>query len=578
MRVMKNMFLLVAALVLSACGGGGGGGGSSDATAPPGGNGASPGQFTVVTTVSPGGVISPESVTVDSGQSLAFTLTPDTGYSLESVAGCDGTLDGSTYTTGPIVSPCEVNAIFSLNSYEVTGAAGVGGGITPESLLVQHGSVVEFTLTPETGFLIEAVTGCGGTLDDNTYTTAVITAPCEVNASFSTVAKLLDGEYRGVMRSPKNVFFTDGASLTFAIDGFDAGITKESFFGGRTCLLDGALVGTQFPLTGSGTFKCSDFTEGTWSSGKIAKTNATASISEIEMAAGSDVYTIEIAGFRGGAVSNYDPALDFWMKDADLPQFEGNYRGRLQSLDECAVLTALSSTTDLSIAISGGVIALEQDSLIEGVCRFQGGIDNFEVGVIAASGDYECSNFDTGTWSTDRLVMTGDDSMFAELLVDVPSRGCAYTVKYLGFKAASGPPGSPGSPGPVEPVEPASLSLESCDLFGCQTVSLPFNQVTSASLTVVPTPEWYTLGEFRLSVGPEDIVISNIRAEVVSGAADAARILGLTEGVLTAGSQLVFELQSAPSTTSSTIEFAFDIDLVPGIPSTFVSSVTVVTN
>ena len=574
MRVMKNMFPLVAALVLSACGGGGGGG-SSGAAAPPGGNGASLGQFTVVTTVSQGGVISPESVTVDSGQSLAFTLTPDTGYSLESVAGCDGTLDGSTYTTGPIVSPCEVNATFSLNSYEVTGAAGVGGSITPESLLVKHGSVVEFTLTPETGFLIGSVTGCGGTLDENTYTTAVITAPCEVNASFSTVAKLLDGEYRGVMRSPKNVFFTDVASLTFAIDGFDADITKESFFGGRTCLLDGALVGTQFPLTGSGTFKCSDFTEGTWSSGKIAKTNATASIAEIEMTAGGDVYTIEIAGFRGGAVSNYDPALDFWMKDADLPQFGGIYDGRLQSLDECAVLTFPNSSTDLSIVINGGVIALEQDSFQEGVCRFQGEIDNFEDGVIAAFGDYECSNFDTGTWSTDRLVMTGDDSIFAELLLDVPSRGCSYTVKYLGFKAASGPPGSPG---PVEPVEPVALSLESCDLFGCQTVSLPFNQVKSASLTVVPTPEWYTLGEFRLSAGPEDIVISNIRAEVVSGNADAARILGLTEGVLTAGSQLVFELQSSRSTTSSTIEFAFDIDLVPGIPSTFFSSATVVTN
>ena len=458
-------------------------------------------------------------------------------------------------------------------SLTVSSTAGPGGDIAPPSQEVDHGATATFTVTPETGYRIDNVSGCGGSLDGNTYTTGTITEACTVAVTFSTIAELLNGSYDGVMRSPKNIFFTDSTSITFAIDGFDADIIKEAFFG-RTCLLDGVLAGAAFPLTGSGTFQCSDFTDGTWTSSKIAKTNATASLSEITMTAGSDVYTLKVAGFRGAQIGVYDSDLDYWLKDADLGHFSGSYDGKLQSLDSCAVLTFATSSTNLSIAINDGEIVLEQDAFFEGVCRFEGNIDGFEDGVIKASGDYKCSNFDTGTWSTDRLVMTGADSMFAELIVDVPSRGCGYTVKYLGFKA------SPSEPDPVEPdpVEPEASSLVSCGFFGCQAVALPFNQIANTTPSIIPIPDWYTLGEFRLSAGSEDVIISNIRAQVISGGVDSARIDGLAEGVLAAGEQVLFRLQSKRSTTSSTIEFAFDIDLIPGSPSTFFSTVTVTTN
>ena len=518
MRKIQVFCVLLATSLLVGCGGGGGG--SSDSTAPPGDN----------STVPPG--------------------------------------DDST------VPPGDDDTAPPVQTFNITTSTGPGGSISPGNATAEQGSSVVFTISPDTGFVVNSVSGCGGSLTELTYTTDLITASCEVIVDFSTVAELLNGEYEGVMVSPKNAFFTDATNIIFAIDGYDANVTKEAFFG-RTCLLDGSLAGAAFPLTGVGTFQCSDFTEGTWSSSKIAKTNETASLSEIEMTAGSDIYTIKVAGFRDDPVANYQPTLDFWVEGADLADFGGTYDGNMQSRDSCAALAFSTSSSGLFVSIDGNDIVLEQDAFFEGTCRFEGVIDGFSEGVVSASGDYQCSNFDSGTWSTDRLVMTGDDSMFAELLVDVPNRGCAYTVKYLGFKAASE---SPGSPGPEEPVEPVSLSLESCDLLGCQTVSLPFNQVKSASLTVVPAPEWYTLGEFRLNAGPEDIVISNIRAEVVSGVADAARVFGLAEGVVAAGSQIPFTLQSSRSTTSSTIEFAFDIDLVPGTPSTFFSTVTVTTN
>ena len=70
---------------------------------------------TVAASASVGGSISPSSdVSIAQGQSTLFELAPQEGYTVESVTGCSGTLDGSTYTTGPIIADCEVSAQFSL--------------------------------------------------------------------------------------------------------------------------------------------------------------------------------------------------------------------------------------------------------------------------------------------------------------------------------------------------------------------------------------------------------------------------------------------------------------------------------
>src|SRR5690606_9807828 len=52
------------------------------------------------------------------------------------------------------------------------------------------GDTAAFTLTPDTGFEIDAVGGtCGGTLDTGTsvYTTAAVTADCTVVANFKAI-------------------------------------------------------------------------------------------------------------------------------------------------------------------------------------------------------------------------------------------------------------------------------------------------------------------------------------------------------------------------------------------------------
>lgn len=68
--------------------------------------------------------------------------------------------------------------------FKVSATATAGGSITPPSRSVESGQTTTFTVTPDAGFAIAGVTGCNGSLSDNTYTTGVITAACEVKASF----------------------------------------------------------------------------------------------------------------------------------------------------------------------------------------------------------------------------------------------------------------------------------------------------------------------------------------------------------------------------------------------------------
>lgn len=175
----KAAVWLLCSALLSACGGG------SD---------SEPAVFNVSATATAGGSITPPSRRVESGQTTTFTVTPDTGYSIASVSGCNGSLTGNTYTTGAITSACAVTASFSLNSYTVTATAGEGGSISPGSATVSHGATTVFTLSPESGFSIDNVTGCGGSLTENTYTTATVTASCEITASFKQVAQMVSGK------------------------------------------------------------------------------------------------------------------------------------------------------------------------------------------------------------------------------------------------------------------------------------------------------------------------------------------------------------------------------------------------
>jgi hypothetical protein len=145
--------------------------------------------YTVTATVGPNGTITPSGEsTVSSGQTLSYTITPNSGYNIANVSGCNGNLSGSTYTTGVITGACTVTAGFSPAppvTYIVSTSFPTGfGSISPADRIVTSGSTATFTVTPNTGYSIATVSGCGGSPSGNNYTTGAITSDCTVTASF----------------------------------------------------------------------------------------------------------------------------------------------------------------------------------------------------------------------------------------------------------------------------------------------------------------------------------------------------------------------------------------------------------
>ncbi|HWR98272.1 MAG TPA: PKD domain-containing protein, partial [Candidatus Methanoperedens sp.] len=67
--------------------------------------------------------------TVDHGLTKSFTVTANANYHIAAVSGCDGTLAGSTYTTGPVTADCTVTASFAIDRHNLAVTkSGTGSG------------------------------------------------------------------------------------------------------------------------------------------------------------------------------------------------------------------------------------------------------------------------------------------------------------------------------------------------------------------------------------------------------------------------------------------------------------------
>lgn len=145
---------------------------------------------TVTPDAGEGGALSPSvPQTVNEGDTVAFTVTPDANYAVDTVEGCGGTLSGNLFTTAAITADCTVTATFVFDgtvTHVVTPDAGAGGSLSPSvPQTVDDGDTISFTVTPAGSNEIESVTGCGGNLDGDVYTTGPITADCTVEATFT---------------------------------------------------------------------------------------------------------------------------------------------------------------------------------------------------------------------------------------------------------------------------------------------------------------------------------------------------------------------------------------------------------
>jgi uncharacterized repeat protein (TIGR02543 family) len=137
----------------------------------------------------PGGSIAGELVQAGPTGMLGTEVTamPDEGHQFT------GWSDGVTMEWRTDAFPAEdatLTAEFELLQYNVfVGPSTAGVSLSPTgNLSVDHGTALEITATPSVGYRLDSITGCGGTQDGFTFTTAPITANCAVYAEASDVA------------------------------------------------------------------------------------------------------------------------------------------------------------------------------------------------------------------------------------------------------------------------------------------------------------------------------------------------------------------------------------------------------
>lgn len=187
-------------------------------------------QFSVTTSITGFGSATPPSTTVAYGNQTAITLTADANNVLTSASGCGGSLAGDVFTTAAITGNCAIAAVFSPVTYVVITTAS-NGSFTPENPAVDHGQAQAFTLTPDEGYELTGVSGCGGMLAGNVFTTAEVTAACEVTATYQlAVYNVTAASNAGGMVSPNSQPVPHGGNASFTVTA-DSGFEISSISG-----------------------------------------------------------------------------------------------------------------------------------------------------------------------------------------------------------------------------------------------------------------------------------------------------------------------------------------------------------
>jgi hypothetical protein len=146
--------------------------------------------YKVTSVAGANGSISPSgSTVVNYGDSLRFTITPNTGYFVSDVR-VDSVSVGSmsSYTFTNITQAHTIQALFSVQTFKITASAGPGGTISPlGSTIVNYGDSLRFTITPNAGYFIADVhvdTSSAGQV--TSYTFYNVQANHNISATFGT--------------------------------------------------------------------------------------------------------------------------------------------------------------------------------------------------------------------------------------------------------------------------------------------------------------------------------------------------------------------------------------------------------
>ena len=129
---------------------------------------ASIANFTVTGTANAGGTITPETRTVALNGVTSFTVNASNAFVIDSVTGCNGTLNGNLFTTGPVTADCTVTASFALTNTTTSitdvspSPSAVGDLVTVSYTVTNPGSPNDVvTVTGSNGNSCQGTVGAG---------------------------------------------------------------------------------------------------------------------------------------------------------------------------------------------------------------------------------------------------------------------------------------------------------------------------------------------------------------------------------------------------------------------------------
>lgn len=145
-------------------------------------------RVTITVESNEGGNFTPESTVVAFGSYVELFANPAPNYGIASVEGCNGYLNGDIFVIPSATESCQVTATFEpyLN---FTATASMGGSVTPSEIWSPAGDYVEFMITPESGYMIDSISGCdeGELLEGGIFAINDPTMACTLNVQFKRI-------------------------------------------------------------------------------------------------------------------------------------------------------------------------------------------------------------------------------------------------------------------------------------------------------------------------------------------------------------------------------------------------------
>jgi hypothetical protein len=182
--------------------------------------------YVITPTTGANGSITPSTPqTVNYGDSITFTIAPNTGYHTTDVR-IDGVSQGalSTYRFSNIGANHTITAAFAINTYVITPAAGLNGSITPSTpQTVNYGGSITFTIAADANYHITDV-GVDGASQGviSKYTFNGVMANHTITAAFAIDTRVITptaGANGSITPgTPQTVNYGDSITFTITAD------------------------------------------------------------------------------------------------------------------------------------------------------------------------------------------------------------------------------------------------------------------------------------------------------------------------------------------------------------------------